>query len=708
MKIDLGRKFLATVLLIIVWTIPATASSLFVPLPESRIAGADAHENAHRGVIRSRNVAIDGTYLASRIAPQGVDHAADRLDLAPAAAPVRMELFPGVAVDLNRTSLTEAFGGGFVWTGEAQGGLAGTADLVIVDGKITGHVSVGPFGRRFRIEPLPVDGAHRISEIDGSAFPGDIQIEVAQPAGPAQRSDAPQNTRTEITVLVAYTQRANTLLGNPVAQANLAVSMANSAYQRSNVMIDLRLVGTHLVTGYDEAAAASYNQVLYDLTDGRSSGPFLPVHQKRDSLGSDLVALLIDRREYCGLAWMPMPPTASSSMYGMSLTTWDCISNQTFAHEIGHNMGLSHDRYVVDPAPNTEYNFGYVDLVGRFRDIMSYTNACTAASISCPRIDNFSNPAVSHNGRPTGISAGNANAADGARALNENRAAIAAYRATPTPPVTTSIVAAVTPVARRGVVNSQLTAFAALINTGSAAATSCTIAKPAGGQPYSFAFAERIGGGSSLGPTNQAVNIPAGATRHFLMTYVPTAAMSANLQMVFDCTNTSPAPTYLGVNSFNLVATTTAGADLIAIAATPTGDGILRVPPNGAAAAATAAINIGTTATVRARLSTTPVGGSTVTLPLMLNLCRTNTSGACVQPAAPTNAPIDFSAPANGVATFSAFVNHSGAAIPFDPATRRLYIHFEQASGTSWIPVGSASVAVTTAAAGDDIAALAN
>jgi hypothetical protein len=257
-------------------------------------------------------------------------------------------------------------------------------------------------------------------------------------------------------------------------------------------------------------------------------------------------------------------------------------------------------------------------------------------------------------------------------------------------------------------VNSQLTAFAALINTGSAAATSCTIAKPAGSQPYNFAFAERIGGGSSLGPTNQPVNIPAGATRHFLMTYVPTAAMSANLQMVFDCTNTSPAPTYLGVNSFNLVATTTAGADLIAIAATPTGDGILRVPPNGAAAAATAAINIGTAATVRARLSTTPVGGSTVTLPLTLNLCRTNNSGACVQPAAPTTAPIDFSAPANGVATFSAFVNHSGAAIPFDPATRRLYIHFEQASGSSWIPVGSASVAVTTAAAGDDIAALAN
>ena len=178
------------------------------------------------------------------------------------------------------------------------------------------------------------------------------------------------------------------------------------------------------------------------------------------------------------------------------------------------------------------------------------------------------------------------------------------------------------------------------------------------------------------------------------MTFKPTAAMSANLLMIFYCSNTEPAPTYLGVNSFNLIGTAAAGPDLIAVAATPTGDGILNVPLNGGAAMASAAINIGPAGTVRARVSTGPVGGSEVSLPLTVLLCRTNTSGVCVEPTTPTASPFNFTATANGTVTFSAFVNHNGAAIPFDPATRRLYFHFEQQVGATFTPVGSASVAV--------------
>lgn len=264
----------------------------------------------------------------------------------------------------------------------------------------------------------------------------------------------------------------------------------------------------------------------------------------------------------------------------------------------------------------------------------------------------------------------------------------------PPPVVSTSIVAAVTPVARRGVVNAPLTAFATLINSGSATATNCSIAKPSGSQPYTFAFAERIISGNSitLGPTNRAVNIGAGQAKHFLMTYVPTGAMSANLQMVFDCANTNPAPTYLGVNSFNLVATTTIGADVLATAVTSTNDGRLRIPAttNGGNIAAMAAMNIGPTATLTARVSSIPVGGSGPELPLVMGLCQTNAQGACMQP--PTTAPITFSATKNQVVTFSAFVGYKGQAVADNPARNRLYIHFSQGSTS----VGSAAVAVYT------------
>jgi len=267
-------------------------------------------------------------------------------------------------------------------------------------------------------------------------------------------------------------------------------------------------------------------------------------------------------------------------------------------------------------------------------------------------------------------------------------------------PTTARLVAAITPVARRGVVGgAPITAFATVISPADSTvtATGCTIAKPAGSQPYNFAYAERLLPSTGLGTTNAPFTLTPGQARHFLLAYTPTAAMSANLLMVFDCANTAPAPTSLGLNSFNLVATTAAGADILATAVTATNDGILRIPATtgGGNAAAMAALNIGTTATVNARISSVAIGSSAAALPVGLLMCRTNpTTGACL--ATPTASPIAFSATANELFTFGAFVNYQGTALPLDPATRRVYIHFDQA-GTS---VGSASVAVMTVAPG--------
>ncbi|GEM_PF-755340 len=266
-----------------------------------------------------------------------------------------------------------------------------------------------------------------------------------------------------------------------------------------------------------------------------------------------------------------------------------------------------------------------------------------------------------------------------------------------TPTASASIVAAVTPVARRGVVGSStpITAFATVISSPASAATAidCAIARPTDGQPYYFAFKERLLPGSSLGAVNAPFSLTPGQARHFLLTFTPTAAMSSNLRLVFDCANTSPAPTTLGLNSFNLVATPAAGADVIAIAVTATNDGILRVPQTsgGANAVAMAGVNIGPTRTVEARLSTVAIGASTAPVPIGLTLCRTNPStGACLSP--PTASPISFTATSNTSFTFAGFASYSGTPVPLDPANKRIFIHFSEGSTS----VGSASVAVTT------------
>src|SRR5690606_33437383 len=130
-----------------------------------------------------------------RVAPSGVDQAAGRVSLAPPAAPVTIELFPGVSGDFTRRSIEDAFDGGFIWTGDSRRNT-GSATLVIRQGRVTGQVMLG--GKTYRIDPLPVAGIHRISEVDDSAYPGDIQRvpgNLPAPAAPntnAPRTAAPQ------------------------------------------------------------------------------------------------------------------------------------------------------------------------------------------------------------------------------------------------------------------------------------------------------------------------------------------------------------------------------------------------------------------------------------------------------------------------------------------------------------------------------------
>jgi hypothetical protein len=256
-----------------------------------------------------------------------------------------------------------------------------------------------------------------------------------------------------------------------------------------------------------------------------------------------------------------------------------------------------------------------------------------------------------------------------------------------------ALLAAVTPVARATAVNGTVTAFATILNTGNAAGTACSIALPAGVNATFSYSARNINTGAPENP-DQPVAIPAGGGRNFLMSFTPTAAGSANIPLVFDCTNATPAPSVAGLNTFLLTATNgTPPADLVSIAVTATNDGIANVPLGGTGFAALAAINIGTGANLQARLETNPIGGNSPALPLNLSMCQTNpNTGACISAQAAT---VNFTAGANQTVTFSAFATSTGTPIAFDPANKRLFVHFFQGN----TPVGSASVAVRTVAA---------
>lgn len=414
--------------------------TLFRPGPAA--AAPDASLSARQsGVARHRLVDVDPGALDQAVAPRGYENAEERLERAAGKnRPIRLELFPGVSATFDKRAIGKAHGGGYVWRGERQG-RAGESTLVVKGGRVTGHVEMD--GRVFRIEP--VGGAlHRVIEIAPSAFAPDAPPLHAPSAGDEAGSGAPtaapdtsataKRKATVVDVLVAYTARADQAPGDILADIDLALALANTGLQNSGIRLVLNLRATARVNGYDESRY-DYTTTLYDLSGLKGGGStqsgrraFAPVRRMRDSVGADLVLLLREGGFYCGIAWVVEAPSASTSAYGFSTVSRDCIAGHSVIHEIGHNMGLYHDRHMEDPAPPSVYNFGFVNVDAGVRDIMSYNNACAEFSATCTRRNMFSNPRKFVSGEPFGVPIGIEGAADASRRLNETRRGIADYR----------------------------------------------------------------------------------------------------------------------------------------------------------------------------------------------------------------------------------------------------------------------------------------
>lgn len=400
----------------------ALAAALFDPAQPGATAAPSSA--GREGVVRERLVRLDGRVLAARLLPAGTATAPDRAERSsrlPAA--IGLPLFPDAAVEARRTDVAPAFGGGVAWNGTVIGGRpTDFATLIVTPRAITGQVQAN--GRTYRIEPA-AGGLHRILEIEQRRFEGDDTL--VPPAAPEGAPAAPPS-RTEakstIDVLVAYTNRATAGAGGKAAilsDINLAVSMANKALKASAVAATFRLVGVMPVKYND---AVGQNAALTALTDG--TGPFKAVHARRAKARADLVSLITESG--CGLAWVIDKPGPSTSAYGLSTVARSCIPSHAFAHELGHNMGLFHDRFVEPAEPVSAYHFGYVSLPAKAITVMAYWNECDANGLFCDRIPLYSSPKKKYKTFVMGIRKGQAGAADAARRLNETRGAISRYR----------------------------------------------------------------------------------------------------------------------------------------------------------------------------------------------------------------------------------------------------------------------------------------
>ena len=245
--------------------------------------------------------------------------------------------------------------------------------------------------------------------------------------GPAWAQDDDESV---IDVAVFYTTAAKNAEGGTTqieAEIDKLVAATNMAYANSDVNQRINLVWVQEV-----------NQTEVDLdTDVARLRNSDQVKTIRNQVWADLVVLL--RAGAGGTA------TIDGAFSGSQ------VHEGVFAHELGHNMGLHHDRYVACTSTACElsgprnYAYGYVNQKAfvsgaatktQWRTIMSYNNQCAASGFNCTQILRFSNPNQTYVGDPLGVAFTTSNQfsiavdgpADAVRRLNETRASVADYR----------------------------------------------------------------------------------------------------------------------------------------------------------------------------------------------------------------------------------------------------------------------------------------
>ena len=239
-----------------------------------------------------------------------------------------------------------------------------------------------------------------------------------------------------IDVAVVYTRAARLATGGGAeieAEIDLMIAETNQAYADSGVRHRLALVDVSEVS-YTETGDS--DQDLGRLADA-SDGHMDDVHALRDRVGADLVHLIVDedKADVGGIAYI-------AGAFGLSVHNGGGL---VFGHELGHNMGLLHDRYVDRGNLSSHPAYGYVNQrafaagaarSSRWRTIMSYFNQCEDAYVfDCSWLLRFSNPRQRYNGDPLGIPFGEGSGvtgpADAAAVLNATGPAVALWRDRP-------------------------------------------------------------------------------------------------------------------------------------------------------------------------------------------------------------------------------------------------------------------------------------
>lgn len=326
---------------------------------------------------------------------------------------------------------------GMVWVGHIIDNPESEVILAVKGKALMGTVEIGD--RSFEI--VYVGGAtHAVRELDPNKIPDKYEPKDFAPdvnEGTTGGGDKTQTSNTTfsapdtvnsgqiIDLLVAYTPKASANAGGVSgieARILNAVTKANQAYLNSQANMTLNIVGMMQIN-YVET-----NDMTVSLTRLQSTADSYmdEIHTLRNQYAADQVTLVSADSNYCGYSNIMTTASVGFAPYAFSVvhddSVYNCLgSNNTLAHELGHNQGNVHNIENTSIAGASPDAYGY-RVCGAFRDIMAYS--CSGEI----RIPYFSNPNVYWNSQPTGI-LGSSNSV---RSMNVTAPIVASFRTSAT------------------------------------------------------------------------------------------------------------------------------------------------------------------------------------------------------------------------------------------------------------------------------------
>jgi hypothetical protein len=231
-----------------------------------------------------------------------------------------------------------------------------------------------------------------------------------------------------VNILIAYTdEAADSLNGNQSAVAKIIESAQglNTSFIYSNVAHQAILVRTIQLDNFETGCFANnLNQFQANTY----------INTLRDKYHADIAALVMTNDEFCGLPFIS--DTVATSNIAYCGVNYQCmITNFALSHQIAHLYGCSHYVETRGETNPSVYSYGH-GYSWAFNDCASFSTILGVNDDDfcgedednpCNLIPYFSNPSISYQGVPLGMSGVH----DNARVLNQNANVIGSFKLLP-------------------------------------------------------------------------------------------------------------------------------------------------------------------------------------------------------------------------------------------------------------------------------------